>query len=53
MRRADLAQFVGALAGPVERFAREGDLLLVVIADSRVNVGLVRLEAQKVVEALA
>jgi predicted regulator of Ras-like GTPase activity (Roadblock/LC7/MglB family) len=29
-----------------------GDLLLVVIADSRVNVGLVRLEAQKVVEAL-
>jgi predicted regulator of Ras-like GTPase activity (Roadblock/LC7/MglB family) len=30
-----------------------GDLLLVVIADSRVNVGLVRLEAQKVVEALA
>ncbi|HEX8394708.1 MAG TPA: hypothetical protein VF665_20345 [Longimicrobium sp.] len=29
-----------------------GDLLLVVIADIRVNVGLVRLEAQKVVEAL-
>lgn len=30
-----------------------GDLLLVVIAESWVNVGLVRLEAQKVVEALA
>ena len=29
-----------------------GDLLLVVIAESWVNVGLVRLEAQKVVEAL-
>ena len=29
-----------------------GDLLLVVIAEHRVNVGLVRLEAQKVVEAL-
>ena len=29
-----------------------GDLLLVVIAESWTNVGLVRLEAQKVVEAL-
>jgi predicted regulator of Ras-like GTPase activity (Roadblock/LC7/MglB family) len=29
-----------------------GDLLLVVVAESWVNVGLVRLEAAKVVEAL-
>ncbi|HSU17919.1 roadblock/LC7 domain-containing protein [Longimicrobium sp.] len=31
MRRADLAQFVGALAPPVERFAREGGLRLVLL----------------------
>jgi hypothetical protein len=30
-----------------------GDLLLVVVAESWVNVGLVRLEAARVVEALA
>ena len=30
-----------------------GDLLLVVVAERWVNVGLVRLEAQRVVEALA
>jgi len=31
MRRADLAQFAGALAGPVERFAREAGLRLVLL----------------------
>lgn len=31
MRRADLAQFVGALAAPVEHFAREGGLRLVLL----------------------
>ena len=31
MRRADLAQFAGALAAPVERFAREGGLRLVLL----------------------
>jgi hypothetical protein len=31
MRRADLAQFVGALAGPVEHFAREAGLRLVLL----------------------
>ncbi|SOD04153.1 Roadblock/LC7 domain-containing protein [bacterium JGI 053] len=31
MRRADLAEFVGALAGPVERFAREAGLRLVLL----------------------
>jgi hypothetical protein len=31
MRRADLAQFVGALAGPVDHFAREAALRLVLL----------------------
>jgi hypothetical protein len=31
MRRADLAQFVGALADPVDRFAREAALRLVLL----------------------
>jgi hypothetical protein len=31
MRRADLAQFVGALAAPVDRFAREAGLRLVLL----------------------
>lgn len=31
MRRADLAQFVGALAAPVDRFAREAALRLVLL----------------------
>ena len=31
MRRADLAQFTGALAAPVERFAREAGLRLVLL----------------------
>ena len=31
MRRADLAQFVGALAAPVERFVREAGLRLVLL----------------------
>ena len=31
MRRADLAQFVGALAAPVDRFAREAGLKLVLL----------------------
>ena len=31
MRRADLAGFVGALQGPVERFAREAGLRLVLL----------------------
>jgi predicted regulator of Ras-like GTPase activity (Roadblock/LC7/MglB family) len=31
MRRADLAQFAGALAGPVERFSREAALRLVLL----------------------
>ena len=31
MRRSDLAQFVGALAEPVERFAREASLRLVLL----------------------
>ncbi|HEU0012396.1 MAG TPA: roadblock/LC7 domain-containing protein [Longimicrobium sp.] len=31
MRRADLAEFVGALAGPVDRFAREAGLRLVLL----------------------
>jgi hypothetical protein len=31
MRRADLAQFVGALAAPVEHFAREAGLRLVLL----------------------
>jgi Roadblock/LC7 domain len=31
MRRADLAHFVGALAAPVDRFAREAELRLVLL----------------------
>ncbi len=31
MRRADLAQFVGTLSGPVERFAREAGLRLMLL----------------------
>jgi hypothetical protein len=31
MRRADLAQFVGALSGPIDRFAREAGLRLVML----------------------
>jgi hypothetical protein len=31
MRRADLAEFVGALAAPVDRFAREAGLTLVLL----------------------
>lgn len=34
MRRADLPQFIGALAGPVDRFAREAGVRLVLLINA-------------------